>query len=188
MYFVTKAFSKVIGIATRWQSYPCRSEYKRVLLTRKFMYFVMSTLVLPALLLSSLDGIISYFKEDASLRGALAKMFLPTSGAFFINYILQNAILKNTEDLIRTEDALWYIWKTRINIHRRPLTLAEKLKVAEFSDFSFEGEYARTLSIVALGLSFGLFSPIIMICTTFYLIVKYYVDIRWNICMLTDSN
>jgi type III secretory pathway component EscS len=136
----------------------------------------MATLILPSLLLMTLDGIIIYLKDSYSINRALRKMFLPASGAFFINYILQNAILANTENLIRLEDIVIYIWKTRINLYRKPLTPAEKLKAASLIEFKFESEYARILSVFTIGLSFSLFSPIISICTILYLFIKYYVD------------
>lgn len=89
LYLCSYFYSSIISVVISWQHYSSKSKYKRTGLVWKFAYLIMATLILPSLLLMTLDGIIIYVKDRYSIKNALTKMFLPASGAFFINYILQ---------------------------------------------------------------------------------------------------
>jgi hypothetical protein len=173
IYMSARCISIFISFATKKQRFESLSRYRRLMFIRKLFYFLLSTLAIPALMLTSLDGIIKYFQSGSSFQHMLARLFLADTGALFINYLIQNSLLKNTSDLLRTEDTFWYLLN---RVLKKTETPYEKIRAAELLSFGFESEYAKILSIVAIGLSFCLFSPLILIGFHIYLLIKYYVD------------
>ena len=90
------------------------------------------------MLLTSFDAVITYLKDGHQLRAMFRKMFLPASGAFFLNYVLQCVLLKNFGDIIRIVNLFKYMWGMRTWPN---ITPKEKLLACELSEFYFEYEY-----------------------------------------------
>eukprot|EP01027_Heterolobosea_sp_BB2_P002542 GEZU01003821.1.p2 GENE.GEZU01003821.1~~GEZU01003821.1.p2 ORF type:complete len:408 (+),score=98.01 GEZU01003821.1:1-1224(+) len=113
-------------------------------------------------------------------------MFLPESGAFFINFILQLAFVKNIlEDLIRVPDIIRYLYR-----RRRAVTDEEKREAPRVARFTFEYEYAAMIAVLAIVLTYSTLSPIILPCGLLFLLLKHLVD-RHNIlyvCSPEDLN
>ncbi|KAL0486894.1 5 TM domain-containing transmembrane protein [Acrasis kona] len=104
------------------------------------------------------------------------KYFYPLVVPFFVNYVVQNAIVQNTDDFIDLSSGVYYVWAAHLTCFGKAITPSEKISVSELSEFSVESEYARMLCIFTICISFMLFSPIIIVCGVLYLIVKYIAD------------
>lgn len=150
-------------LAEQWQT---RSEYKRKLMIRIFSYLVLSTFVMPSLLLTSVDGALNYVKDESNLQLAFQRMFLPSAGAFFINYVLQMVMLKNAEDIMSFVDVFKYCWKLLCCaggiLFRRAVTNQEKYDVAQNLQFGTEKEFAFIMSVLVIVISYSLLSPIVL--------------------------
>lgn len=101
-------------------------------------------------------------------------MFSVASGAFFISYILQYALLGNTFDLIRIGDTLFYLYKKYTAI--TPRDHQECSQLAEIDTYT---EYSYLISVLAIIISYSVLSPLILPCGLFLLMFKYVVD-RYN--------
>ncbi|KAL0487925.1 hypothetical protein AKO1_015185 [Acrasis kona] len=158
---------------------------QRTIMRSTFAYLILSTLVLPSLLLTSVDAVIEFFviNRNKNVTVAFAKLFVPSNGAFFINYVLQRAILSNTIEMLQISSMVLYFWYTRLSSDKyagaklyRPMTPGEKLKAAEITDLRIEQEYGYICSVVGIGLCFGVFSPLILPACLLYLFVKHISD------------
>ena len=137
------------------------------------MYLVLSTLIMPMLSLTSFDAFINLIQQQGNISQMLSNMFLPGAGSYFFNFVLQTAILKNCEDILRIYNLIYYLWGTKSLPKTSPL---EKLKACELSLFYFEYEYSYMLTILAICITNSLFSPLILLCCLFYMIFKHLVD------------
>jgi hypothetical protein len=125
------------------------------------------------MLLTGFDAVITYLKDGHQLRTMFRKMFLPASGAFFLNYVLQCVLLKNFNDIIRVVNVFKYIWGMRSWPN---ITPKERLQACELSEFYFEYEYPYMINVIAMTLCYSVFTPLILIFGLAYLVVKHLVD------------
>eukprot|EP01027_Heterolobosea_sp_BB2_P013767 GEZU01019817.1.p1 GENE.GEZU01019817.1~~GEZU01019817.1.p1 ORF type:complete len:442 (+),score=136.78 GEZU01019817.1:192-1517(+) len=147
-----------------------------------YTYLVLSTLVMPSAALTSIEGFRQFFMSDKDFRKGLQTMFVPQSGAFFINLVLQYAFLSNITSLMRLPDLIRYLYR-----RMRALTESEKQKSIEVAEFYFASEYAYYLSVLAITFTYSTFSPVIMPCGLFYMLFKHLVD-RHNLTYVVFKN
>jgi hypothetical protein len=161
------------------------SIVQRRILWRTYLYLVLSTLIIPSLLLTTLDGIGNYFTVDGKekILSLFTQLFLPGSGAFFINVLIQKALLSNSLSLFRIGSLLFYLVYTRFTGRlwslfkiRRHMTPLEKLKAAEMHCFMFEQEYAYMHWMLSITLAFSVFSPVVLPLGLSYFLYKYFID------------
>lgn len=105
-------------------------------------------------------------------------MFLQSSGAFFVNYVLQRALLTTMVDLWRLAE-LAYAWWLR----SRAVTARERLSAAAAWDFEFGQQYAMQLSVLLLALTFCTMVPILVPATLLYFLIKHLVD-KYNLLFI----
>jgi hypothetical protein len=161
------------------------SKLQRKIMQSIFVYLILSTLVLPSLLLTSVDALIEFFviNADRHFTVALAKLFIPSNGAFFLNYVLQKGILSNVLALLQIGTVIAYFWTTRFTSRvfygtplYRPMTDGEKLKAAEMAGLQLELEYAQQISVIGIALCFGLFSPLVLPAALLFFVSKHLID------------
>jgi signal transduction histidine kinase len=138
LHLLSISLPYVVWIISDLAKYRSKSRYRRKLISRMYIYLTLSTLLMPAALLTSFDAVINYFVNTDDVQNLFMKMFLPASGAFFINYVVQTALLKNFEDIIRVFNICLYFWGIRSWPQISP---REKLQACELSQFYFEYEY-----------------------------------------------
>ncbi|KAL0484465.1 11 TM domain-containing transmembrane protein [Acrasis kona] len=163
----------VVWIVSDLAKYRSKSRYRRKLIFRMYVYLTLSTLLMPAALLTSFDAVINYLKNQKELEKMFNRMFLPASGAFFINYVLQTALLKNFEDIIRAFNIILYFWGIKSWPQVSP---REKLSACELSEFYFEYEYPFYLSVMTMVMTYSVTSPVILFSGLWYILFKHLVD------------
>jgi hypothetical protein len=159
------------------------SNTRRLILKRTYTYLIISTLILPTMLLSSVDAAIQFFLSFNDPSQAFGKLFIPASGAFFINYILQRAILKNMIDFLKIGDVLKFFYSSKLSIlfsSAGMISPQEKLQKTEVSALNIELEYAYHLSIMGIALCLSVFTPLILPAALLYFIGKHLAD-RYNV-------
>ncbi|EFC40403.1 predicted protein [Naegleria gruberi] len=181
----------IIPLLTRFEKYKSYSEESSVYLLRLFIYVVLSTLILPVLLLTSLDGVIRYFEQfshsvsgsgDSNWQALFDYLFLPQSGAFFINYTIQYSLLGCFVDMIRLKDLIIYFY-----LRFKSVTEEEKENATKISEFDLPLEYGYMIAFFGIILTFSVFVPLILPIGFFYFIVKHLID-RYNISRLCSKN
>jgi len=179
-------FSQVIPMSipmlTKIEKHLFYSQESRVYLLRLFIYLLLSTLVLPVLLLTSLDGVIRYFEGSEDWKAALDRLFLPQSGAFFLNYVIQYTLLGGFVDIIRLRDLVMYLY-----LRFKSVTEEEKEKAATISEFDLPMEYGYLISFFGIIFTFSVFTPLVLPVGFFYFLMKHIID-RYNIQRLCSKN
>jgi hypothetical protein len=208
LLIVTSIMPTIISVITSAQGQKTATQNWRTMLKRFYTYLVISTLILPTMLLSSISGLVNYFLAFSNFWQAISLLFVPSSGTFFINFLIQQAMLKNTLALIRVDMLVYYPIKTRFsqytkwyiyyglccfmpwcyhrhdkNIGNRFLSPQQRLYAAEFwwIPLFTEWELPYILGASSMALVYSVFSPIILLAALLYFLFKFYLD-RYVIC------
>jgi hypothetical protein len=95
--------------------------------------------------LTSIHGVLAYIQGTGHIAEVFEHLFVPASGSFFVNLLLQKALLKNSLDLYRFGDLIIYLWNTRFTSPlwkylgiRRYMTPIQQLKAAETTSLYIE--------------------------------------------------
>jgi len=159
------------------------SSTQRKVEERIYFYLIMSILILPSMALVSVDGVFRYFGGTENITAMFANAFVPSSGAFFINYVLHKALLGNTLALYKIGGLIVYFLQTRFTSRiwrktplARFISPIERFQAAERSELELGLEYANIHLIATLVLTYCVFQPIILVCGLLYFLYKYFVD------------
>jgi hypothetical protein len=139
VFLVTVILPNILYYIAMWQKHRNHSTVQRSVFLIMFIYLVLGTLILPTLLLSTIDGFINYFNGKHSIEKAFAQIFLPASGSFFINFLIQKALLKNSLDILRPQNMFNYGVR-RIKQWIRYRTPTQRLWLAEQTTLYIEWE------------------------------------------------
>jgi hypothetical protein len=155
---------------TNWEKRESKSDIKRVVQLRNFICLALSSLIIPSVLLTTIDGIFKYFQYK-SMENMFIRVFTISSGSFFISYLIQYTFVGNAFDLLRLKDVAIFIW--RKSKSKTPKQIQEAYQVFTFDSF-FECSYV--LSSLAIVLSYSVLSPMILPAGFILLVFKYFVD------------
>ncbi|KAL0478927.1 hypothetical protein AKO1_007826 [Acrasis kona] len=177
LFFSTMLCPLFIHNLTYFSKLKTNSFYHRAICWRIYGFLLLSTLILPTLFFSYSPGFTSLLLNVSTINQLLSAFSIPTTGVFFINYILQKALLKNAADLMSLIGSIKYVlfvWYRLFGDRR--MTTREHLDLAEGVDVRIEREYAYITSIMGIALVFSVISPLVLAVCLLYLLVKYYVD------------
>eukprot|EP01080_Neovahlkampfia_damariscottae_P002589 gene2589-3550_t len=162
---------EIVKFITGFAKYRTNSKFSRMVMFRMFIYLTLSVFILPTLLLGSADGVVQYFKSSGDIEKMFKLMFMPFSGSFFINLLLQMALLKNFESLVMIKDLVFYAFLWAIST-----TPKKNLEAAESIDFKMSTDYSFMCVILCITLCYSLFTPVILPCAFFYFFIKFFID------------
>jgi hypothetical protein len=176
---------KLIIAYTRATPHKTHSRMHRLILKRTFAFLVLSTLIIPIIALGIIDGVVKYNIQLTRNWGEIfTLLFMPTSCAFFVNFVLHKAILKNALDLYHFGALSRYMWITLISPfikypfdkRMRQITPIRRLDAAESVDLHIETEYAYMLTVMLISICFALSSPMILVAAIGYFLIKFVID------------
>lgn len=173
----------VIIALTAAENRTTHSETMRTTQVRIYIYLILSVVILPSCSLVAVNGVFQYFGDTEDVLTMFSNMFLPSSGAFFVSYVLHQALLKNTLDLFLIGNLVMYgikncftgrFWsRTPFARHISPISRYDPVESAALN---IGLEYSYMHLIVTIALTFAIFQPIVMVCALFYFLYKYCVD------------
>jgi hypothetical protein len=131
---------------------------------------VISSLVLPTVSLTLIDAIRQY-EKDNDMKKTLRNAFLPESGLFFLIYVLQAGFIGGSVDLLRLSETLG-----ALTSRKRPASPEEAKLMSRKVPFGFQVELPLMISVLAVTLTYSLFTPLILPAGLFYFVVKHLVD------------
>ncbi|KAI4879103.1 hypothetical protein NFI96_014442, partial [Prochilodus magdalenae] len=104
-------------------------------------------------------------------------VFLPDNGAFFVNYVITSSLIGTTMELLRIPALL--VYSLRLCFAK---SKAERIHVkrSQAYEFQFGLEYAWTMCIFSVSMTYSITCPVIVPFGLLYLILKHMVD-RYNI-------
>ncbi|CAK8988238.1 CSC1-like protein 1 (Transmembrane protein 63A) [Durusdinium trenchii] len=167
----------VYVVAKHWEPHHTYSSQEISILGKTFWFLLVSTILVPALAFKSLNGIVGdLISSDASPFALLGQVFVVTSGAFTLTYIITQTLVGSSFQVINlTTIFSRFIFGSKVF---RPWASPEELRQAreEKSSFDFGSEYATFLSILVLVVMFSTTVPIMLPFGLAFFFVKICVD------------
>ena len=172
LLIINSTLGPLIAYLVRLERPLTHTEQLRSILVRQSVYLVLGTVILPSLALSTVDAfLIKSQTENVSLRELFKNIFLPGSGAFFVNYMLQSIFVSLTLAMTSLVDRMfrWY-----------SLSHAESDKEISQSagplEFRTIGNYSSLINTFTLILVYSCYVPIIAPLGLVFLLLKHWTD------------
>uniref|UniRef100_A0A673Z6U5 Transmembrane protein 63C n=1 Tax=Salmo trutta TaxID=8032 RepID=A0A673Z6U5_SALTR len=167
----------IVYYSAFFESHWTRSSENQITMHKCFVLLVFMVIILPSLGLSSLDLFFRWlfdvnFLEDKNIK--FECVFLPDNGAFFVNYVITSSLIGTAMELLRIPALMVYALRLCL---AKPG--AERIHSQAY-EFQFGLQYAWTMCIYAVSMTYSITCPIIMPFGLLYLILKHMVD-RYNI-------
>ncbi|AWP16558.1 putative transmembrane protein 63C [Scophthalmus maximus] len=170
----------IVYYSAFFESHWTRSGENQVTMHKCFLLLVFMVIVLPSLGLSSLDLFFTWLFDVNFLDEKEVKfqcVFLPDNGAFFVNYVITSSLIGTSMELLRIPALT--VYALRLCFAK---SQAERIHVkrSQAYEFQFGLEYAWTMCIFAVTMTYSITCPIITPFGLLYVILKHMVD-RYNI-------
>ncbi|CAB1415676.1 unnamed protein product [Pleuronectes platessa] len=170
----------IVYYSAFFESHWTRSGENQVTMHKCFLLLVFMVIILPSLGLSSLDLFFTWLFDVNFLNEKEVKfqcVFLPDNGAFFVNYVITSSLIGTSMELLRIPALTVYAFRLCF-----AKSQAERIHVkrSQAYEFQFGLEYAWTMCIFAVTMTYSITCPIITPFGLLYVILKHMVD-RYNI-------
>ncbi|XP_075874289.1 osmosensitive cation channel TMEM63C [Nelusetta ayraudi] len=170
----------VVYYSAFFESHWTRSGQNQVTMHKCFLLLVFMVIILPSLGLTSLDLFFTWLFDVNFLDERNVKfqcVFLPDNGAFFVNYVITSSLIGTSMELLRVPALTVYAFRLCV-----AKSQAERIHVrrSQAYEFQFGLEYAWTMCIFAVSVTYSITCPIITPFGLLYVILKHVVD-RYNI-------
>uniref|UniRef100_A0A674NSF7 Transmembrane protein 63C n=1 Tax=Takifugu rubripes TaxID=31033 RepID=A0A674NSF7_TAKRU len=142
-----------------------------------FLLLIFMVIILPSLGLTSLDLFFTWLFDINFLDEKDVKfqcVFLPDNGAFFVNYVITSSLIGTSMELLRIPALS--VYTLRLCFAK---SQAERIHINQAYEFQFGLEYAWTMCIFAVSVTYSITCPIITPFGLLYVILKHMVD-RYN--------
>ena len=161
-----------IAYVVRFERQLTVTEDLRSCLVRYSIYLVLGTVVLPSLALSTVDAFLLRSEtRNVSLGHLFQNIFLPGSGAFFLNYLLQAVFVSLSLNCTNFVDRLF-----RFRRLRRAESDKEIINSAGPLIFRTVGQYANQINIFTLVFVYCMYVPVMAPLGLAYAILKHLID------------
>ncbi|TSQ46668.1 Calcium permeable stress-gated cation channel 1 [Bagarius yarrelli] len=176
--FILWAFSVLLPFIVYYSAFFeyhwTRSSENQITMHKCFLLLVFMVIILPSLGLSRwlFD---THFLDQKDVK--FQCVFLPDNGAFFVNYVITSSLIGTAMELLRLPSLL--VYSLRLCFAK---SKAERIHVkrSQAYEFQFGLEYAWTMCIFSVSITYSIVCPIIVPFGLLYLILKHMVD-RYNI-------
>ncbi|KAJ8288816.1 hypothetical protein COCON_G00014750 [Conger conger] len=170
----------IVYYSAFFESHWTRSSENQITMHKCFLLLVFMVIVLPSLGLSSLDLFFRWLFDIHFLDERDVKfqcVFLPDNGAFFVNYVITSSLIGTAMELLRIPALM--VYALRLSFAKSE---AERIHVkrSQAYEFQFGLEYAWTMCIFSVSMTYSITCPIIVPFGLLYLVLKHLVD-RYNI-------
>ncbi|KAI3367746.1 hypothetical protein L3Q82_026590, partial [Scortum barcoo] len=151
----------IVYYSAFFESHWTRSGENQVTMHKCFLLLVFMVILLPSLGLSSLDLFFTWLFDVHFLDEKDVKfqcVFLPDNGAFFVNYVITSSLIGTSMELLRIPALT--VYAIRLCFAK---SQAERIHVkrSQAYEFQFGLEYAWTMCIFAVSMTYSITCPII---------------------------
>lgn len=173
MVVITIVLPLLIWLAGMLEGADSMSEQHRSIAVKTYFYLLFEVLILPSLYLTSIDALIeSTWANRYRIASIWDGVFLPDSGAFFINYIVQMGLLSTVVESLRISERLTQWWKKMNAVTDEERTEAESF--AYIHEYGMQ--YAFLLAVFAAVLTYSTTTPLIIPAGLIYFLCKHFLD------------
>lgn len=162
LIIASSALPSIVTLAAVYLPYNTISEMNHSIMWHSYFFLVLMVLILPSLGFTTASEVINSWLSDNQTKFNWHCLFPVDDGAFFINYVLQAALIGNAVELLRIPEFLLYFFFT-IFCNYSAAEYSNSRKRVSF-DFYFGTRYARFLLIFCMVVSYSITSPLIAPC------------------------
>jgi len=159
-----------------------RSGQNHAIMKKTFWYLLFMVIILPTFGFTSAQAYIDFLIKNNQLNWEC--IFLPDSGAFFVNYVITSAMIGSGLELIRFPELFWYLIQICMSRSKADTPIIRK---AIRYEFRFGEQYARMMLIFAMVVMFSVSCPLITPFGCLYFILKHLVD-RHNLAFVYERS
>ncbi|XP_028393498.1 CSC1-like protein 2 [Dendronephthya gigantea] len=181
--FVLWLFTAILPSVVSWSSYYeyqwTRTQQEKSVMFKVYVFLLCMIVILPSLALTSLDALfeITIRGDFQSISDRMSCVFLPNSGAFFVNYVITSALLGTALELVRLPELFSYGVRMCYTKNEGERLLVKKEAVVEFP---FGIRYAWMIAIYSIIIIYSIACPLVVPFGLLYLLLKHFVD-RYNL-------
>jgi len=180
LWSFTALMPVLVAYSVRWLGFWYRSEENHSIMIKTFWYLWVMVLIFPTFgfttglaLLENLFGPGAGNLTEPNQVIRWECIFLPDSGAFFVNYVITAAFIGSGLELIRFPELFWYGLQVCIS---RSEADSGAIQRAVTYEFRFGEQYARMLLLFAMVIMYSISCPLITPFGLVYFILKHLVD------------
>ncbi|XP_023327129.1 CSC1-like protein 2 [Eurytemora carolleeae] len=169
----------LVAYSDRLLGHWTRSGENHAVMKKTFWYLIFMVIILPTFGLTSGQATVEFlFRNFNSTNSAADKerwdcIFLPDSGAFFVNYVITAAMIGSGLELIRFPELFWYLIQI---LGSRTKADTPAIRRAITYEFRFGEQYARMMLLFAMVVMYSIPCPLITPFGCMYFILKHIVD------------
>jgi len=166
----------LVAYSDRWLGHWYRSTENHSIMIKSFWYLWIIVLIFPTFGFTTGMAVIeNFFGQNNNTEPVFRWdcIFLPDSGAFFVNYVITSAFIGLGLELIRVPELLWYACCLLLS-HSEAESGAISRAVAV--EFRFGEQYARMLLMLSMVVMYSISCPLITPFGLVYFLFKHFVD------------
>jgi len=165
----------LVAYSDRWLGHWYRSEENHSIMIKSFWYLWIIVLIFPTFGFTTGMAVIEnmFGKNHTEPVFRWDCIFLPDSGAFFVNYVITSAFIGSGLELIRVPELLWYgccLLLSRTEAESGAISRAVAV------EFRFGEQYARMLLMLSMVVMYSISCPLITPFGLVYFLFKHLVD------------
>jgi len=181
LWSFTALLPLLVSYSDRWLGRWTRSEENHSIMRKTFWYLLFMVIVLPTFGFTTGMAYFNFlFRNNSTDTYKWECIFLPDSGAFFVNYVITAALIGSALELIRFPEMFWYMVQVCFS---RTEAESPAIQRAVTYEFRFGEQYARMLLIFAMVMMYSVSCPLITPFGLLYFILKHLVD-RHNLAFV----
>jgi len=177
----------VVAYADRLVGHKTRSGENHAIMKKTFWYLLFMVIVFPTFGFTSTKAYLEFLFTTSNTTNSELNwecIFLPDSGAFFVNYVITAALIGSGLELIRFPELFWYL--IQICLSRSKVETTAIRKAIRY-EFQFGEQYARMMLIFAMVVMFSISCPLITPFGCLYFLLKHIVD-RHNLAFAYERS
>lgn len=181
----------VILLAVQWIGYYSVVTELGYQLQNLFLFLLLTLVVLPGLGMTSVDavfrwlrGVVRPGRRNRHDRLQWECVFIPSSGAFFVNFIIGLALVGNALDLLRIGPLVAFQIQRALFVRSEAECTWNSLQRYEFQ---YASHYATVLIVYTIAVVYGFICPLAMPFALLYMCIKHVVD-KYNIFFASARN
>jgi len=182
LWSFTAMLPLLVSYSDRWLGRWTRSEENHSVMRKTFWYLLFMVIILPTFGFTTGQAYFNFLFMDGNKTDTYKWecIFLPDSGAFFVNYVVTAALIGSGLELIRFPDMVWYLLQLCFS---KTEAEAPAIQRALTYEFRFGEHYARMLLIFAMVMMYSLSCPLITPFGCLYFLLKHFAD-RHNLAFV----
>ena len=179
LWLVTAILPSLVSWSSYYEYHWTRTKQEKSVMFKVYVFLLCMVVILPSLALTSLDALfeITIRGDFQSISDRMGCVFLPNSGAFFVNYVITAALIGTALELVRLPELFVYGIRMCYTKNEGERLLVKKEAVVEFP---FGIQYAWMIAIYSIIIIYSIACPLVVPFGLLYLVLKHFVD-RYNL-------